>query len=155
MLTTSGTYSWSFVTQIFHNCQPSHGSDRKIVKTSTFLRGTLDLVSSLLAAINWTNRWTRQYNGRTTKDEMTNRGPLITLQKNLMIEQYNPHWKSGCNADPGVMRSTSLCCEVCTIKRMWHLFVFLWWFTLVYIGWVHLIPSQKEKWLSWYSQHTV
>ena len=37
MLTTSGTYPWSFVTQIFHNGQPSHGGDRKIseVMTST------------------------------------------------------------------------------------------------------------------------
>ena len=31
MFTTSGTYSWSFVTQIFHNCQPSHGGDRKFM----------------------------------------------------------------------------------------------------------------------------
>jgi hypothetical protein len=29
VLTTSGTYLWSFVTQIFHNGQPSHGGDRK------------------------------------------------------------------------------------------------------------------------------
>ena len=28
MFTTSGTYSWSFVTQIFHNGQPSHGGER-------------------------------------------------------------------------------------------------------------------------------
>ena len=28
MLTTSGTYPWSFVTQIFHNGQPSRGGDR-------------------------------------------------------------------------------------------------------------------------------
>jgi hypothetical protein len=27
--TTSGTYPWSFVTQIFHSGQPSHGGDRK------------------------------------------------------------------------------------------------------------------------------
>ena len=27
--TTSGTYPWSFVTQIFHNGQPSHDGDRK------------------------------------------------------------------------------------------------------------------------------
>jgi hypothetical protein len=30
MFTTSGTYPWSFVTQIFHNGKPSHGGDRKI-----------------------------------------------------------------------------------------------------------------------------
>jgi hypothetical protein len=30
VFTTSRTYPWSFVTQIFHNGQPSHGGDRKI-----------------------------------------------------------------------------------------------------------------------------
>ena len=30
VLTTSGTYPWSFGTQIFHTGQPSHGVDRKI-----------------------------------------------------------------------------------------------------------------------------
>jgi hypothetical protein len=29
VFTTSGTYPWSFATQIFHNGQPSHGGDRK------------------------------------------------------------------------------------------------------------------------------
>jgi hypothetical protein len=39
---TSGTYPLSFVTQIFHKGQPSHGGDRKIfeVMTSTILIGT-------------------------------------------------------------------------------------------------------------------
>ena len=52
MLTTSGTYPWSFVTQIFHNGQPSHGGDRKTfeVVSSTELRGPLGSVASLLAA---------------------------------------------------------------------------------------------------------
>jgi hypothetical protein len=44
VLTTSGTYPWPFVTQIFHNGQPSHGGDRK-----TF-EGNLGSVASLLAA---------------------------------------------------------------------------------------------------------
>jgi hypothetical protein len=46
-LKTSGTYPWSFVTQIFH-----HGGDRNTfeVMTSTYLRGTLDSVVFLLAA---------------------------------------------------------------------------------------------------------
>jgi hypothetical protein len=50
--TTSGTYPWSFVTQTFHNGQPSYGGDRKTfeVMTSTELRGTLVSVASLLAA---------------------------------------------------------------------------------------------------------
>jgi hypothetical protein len=48
---TSGTYPWSFVTQIFHNGQPSHGGDRKFfeVITSTLPKGTLGSVASLLA----------------------------------------------------------------------------------------------------------
>jgi hypothetical protein len=49
---TSGTYLWSFVTQIFHNGQPSHGGDRKMfeVMTSILPKGTLGSVASLLAA---------------------------------------------------------------------------------------------------------
>ena len=52
MFTTSETYPWSFVTQIFHSGQPSHGGDRKIfeVMTSTLPKGTLGSVASLLAA---------------------------------------------------------------------------------------------------------
>ena len=52
MFTTSGTYLWSFVTQIFHSGQPNHGGDRKTfeVMTSTLPKGTLGLVASLLAA---------------------------------------------------------------------------------------------------------
>ena len=43
VFTTSGTYPWSFVSQIFHNGQPSHGGDRKIIEvmTSTLPKGTL------------------------------------------------------------------------------------------------------------------
>jgi hypothetical protein len=52
VFTTSGTYPWSFVTQIFHNGQPSRGGNRKTfeVITSTYLRGTLGSIASLLAA---------------------------------------------------------------------------------------------------------
>ena len=51
MFTTSGTYPWSFVTQIFHNGQRSHGGDRKIFEamTSTLPKGTPGSVASLLA----------------------------------------------------------------------------------------------------------
>jgi hypothetical protein len=44
--------SWSFVTHIFNNGQPSHGGDRKIfeVMTSTLPKGNLGSVASLLAA---------------------------------------------------------------------------------------------------------
>jgi hypothetical protein len=52
LFTTKGTYSWSFVTQTFHNGQPSHGGDRKIfeVMTSTLPKGTIGSVASVLAA---------------------------------------------------------------------------------------------------------
>jgi len=35
VFTTSVTYPWSFVTQIFHNGQPSHGGDHKIFEVMT------------------------------------------------------------------------------------------------------------------------
>ena len=35
VFTTSGTYPWSFVTQLFHIGQPSHGGDRKTVEVMT------------------------------------------------------------------------------------------------------------------------
>jgi hypothetical protein len=54
VFTTSGRYPWSCVTHIFHiNGQPSHGGDRKTfeVMTSTYPKGILVSVASLLAAI--------------------------------------------------------------------------------------------------------
>ena len=52
MLTTSGTYPWSFVPQIFHNGQPSHGGDSNIFEmmTSILPKGTLGSVATLLAS---------------------------------------------------------------------------------------------------------
>ena len=52
VLTTSGTYPKSFVTQIVHNNQPSHGGDPNIfeVMTSILPKGTLGSVATLLAA---------------------------------------------------------------------------------------------------------
>ena len=49
---TSGTYPWSFVVQIFHNGQSSHGGDRKtdVVMPSTLLIRTLGSVASVLSA---------------------------------------------------------------------------------------------------------
>ena len=37
VFTTSGTYPWSFVIQIFHNGQPSHGGDRNIFELFSIL----------------------------------------------------------------------------------------------------------------------
>jgi hypothetical protein len=50
---TSGTYPWSFVTQIFHSGQPSHAGDRKIFEmmTSTLPKGILGSVASLYKSI--------------------------------------------------------------------------------------------------------
>ena len=52
MFTTSGTYPWSFVVQIFHNGQSSHGGDRKtdVVMPSTLLIRTLGSVAFVLSA---------------------------------------------------------------------------------------------------------
>ena len=43
VLTTSETYLWSFVTQIFYNGQPSHGGDRKTFDVITSTGGGLAL----------------------------------------------------------------------------------------------------------------
>jgi hypothetical protein len=41
---TNGTYPWSFVTQIFHSGQPSHGGDRKFFRLKKEIRAEyLDL----------------------------------------------------------------------------------------------------------------
>jgi hypothetical protein len=52
VFTTSETYPWSFMTQIFHSGQPSHGGDRKMfeVMTSILTKWTLGSVASLFAA---------------------------------------------------------------------------------------------------------
>jgi hypothetical protein len=36
VLTTSGTYPWSCVPQIFHNGKPSHGGDRKTLPNNNY-----------------------------------------------------------------------------------------------------------------------
>jgi len=48
VVTTSGTYPWSFVTQIFHNGQPSHGGDRN--DDFNLTKRNLGSLASLLAA---------------------------------------------------------------------------------------------------------
>jgi hypothetical protein len=35
VFTTGGTYPWSFVTHIFHECRPNHGDDRKPFEVMT------------------------------------------------------------------------------------------------------------------------
>ena len=41
MFTTSGTYPWSFVTQIFHKGQPSHGGVNLIQKVALAIIGNM------------------------------------------------------------------------------------------------------------------
>ena len=52
LFATGGTYPWSFVTQISHSDQPSHGDDHNPfqVTTSTLPKETFGPVASLLAA---------------------------------------------------------------------------------------------------------
>ena len=47
----SGTYPWSFVTQIFHSGQPNHGGDRNLFEmmTSTLPRGAIGSVGVIAA----------------------------------------------------------------------------------------------------------
>ena len=45
---TSGTYPWSFVTQIFHNSQPSHGGNRIIFEVNPWFSSFL-VSSNLLS----------------------------------------------------------------------------------------------------------
>ena len=58
MITTTGTYLWSFVTRILRNGLPSHGGDRQKfeVMTSISPLGTFGSVTSLLAAALYTGR---------------------------------------------------------------------------------------------------
>jgi hypothetical protein len=44
VFTTSGAYPWSFVTQIFHNGQPSHGGDRNII-TEILMKVALNTIT--------------------------------------------------------------------------------------------------------------
>jgi hypothetical protein len=52
VLTTSGTYPWSFLTQVFHNGQPSHGGDGQsfevMASTLPFILFVLAIVLSVL-----------------------------------------------------------------------------------------------------------
>ena len=53
VFTTSGAYPWSFVTQIFHNGQPSHGGDRKAFEMMTQLNQELPLILIIEIVFFW------------------------------------------------------------------------------------------------------
>jgi hypothetical protein len=50
---TSGTYPWSFVTQIFHSGQPSHGDDFNFTKRNAWFRSFLVSSNPLLRKSWW------------------------------------------------------------------------------------------------------
>jgi len=35
VITTNGSYPWSYMTPIFRSCQPSHGGDRKTFEVTS------------------------------------------------------------------------------------------------------------------------
>jgi hypothetical protein len=60
VFSTSGTYPWSFVIQIFHSGQPSHGGDRKIFEVMTSILPKMNpWFSSFLVSSNplWRKSW--------------------------------------------------------------------------------------------------
>ena len=52
-VSTSGTYPWSFVTQIFHSGQPSHGGDFNFTKRNAWFRSFLVSSNPLLRKSWW------------------------------------------------------------------------------------------------------
>jgi hypothetical protein len=60
VFSTSGTYPWSCVIQIFHSGQPSHGGDRKIFEVMTSILPKMNpWFSSFLVSSNplWRKSW--------------------------------------------------------------------------------------------------
>jgi len=60
VFTTSGTYPGSFVTQIFHSGQPSHGGDRNPFAATTSI-GSLGSVAFLLVATLYQGNFDRNH----------------------------------------------------------------------------------------------
>ena len=88
MFTTSGTYPWSFVTQIFHNGQPSHGGNHEIFKvmTSTLPKGTLGSVASLLAATGISYHL-RDISGLTKPGEVGDFFALVSMKSPIFCQK--------------------------------------------------------------------
>jgi hypothetical protein len=84
VFTTSGTYPWSFVTQIFHSGQSSHGGDRKIVEvmTSTLPKGTLLKIPPLLVKVQC-KKFSHTYINQTQMYLKYNVQELLTLPEHL------------------------------------------------------------------------
>ena len=82
MLTTSGTYPWSFVTQIFHNGQPSHGGDRKTVEvmTSEWVEPCLLQILGNQTEKNKSSKYTETQTNQINKQKINN-----MLINNLVI----------------------------------------------------------------------
>jgi hypothetical protein len=100
VLTTSGTYPWSFVTQIFHNGQPSRGGDCKIfeVMTSTLSKGTLCYVPLVVST------------SRFFPHSRLTTGFMIRLTRRVpLVEQELPTL-------PGHLRSPPVLSDVCVTR---------------------------------------
>ena len=52
---TSGTYPWSFVTQVFHSSQPGHGGDRKTLNVIIVLNISFGLSKQNFTGIRQRN----------------------------------------------------------------------------------------------------
>jgi hypothetical protein len=75
VFTTSGTYPWSSVTQIFHNSHPSHGGDRKTleIKVITKLPNSEQSYKGKVKTHNW---WLQLNQDRATRTPPKNGGEL-------------------------------------------------------------------------------
>jgi hypothetical protein len=86
---TSGTYPWSFVTQIFHSGQPSHGGDRKMfeVMTSTLPKVTLLKIPPLLVKVQC-KKFSHTYINQTQMYLKYNVQELLTLPEHLSSSPF-------------------------------------------------------------------
>ena len=83
MFATSGTYPWSFVTQLFRSGQPSHGDDRK-----TFEKDFEDTKEGVIRIRK--SKKNRQHNGQKKKYKRTN-NDLQNIHIKLKIEYHEPN----------------------------------------------------------------
>jgi len=74
VLTTSGTYPWSVVTQIFRNGQPSHGGDRKTVElmTSKWVEPCLLQILGNQTEKNKSSKYTETQTNQINKHKINN-----------------------------------------------------------------------------------
>jgi hypothetical protein len=118
VFTTNGTYPWSFVTQIFHNGQPSHRKTFEVM-TSTYLRGSLGSVASLLAVTLYQGNPDRHH--KLWNIVSTQRYILTRLTRRVsLVEQELLSLPEHLSSSPdfsGVRVTRSLVLYVCFVDR--------------------------------------